>query len=43
VRYIVVLEERAGTEVIEAMRSQPRLREVERFDGTSIWELDGAP
>mgnify|MGYP001198490739 CR=1 FL=1 len=39
VRYLVVLEKRIFGELLDAIRAEPRLREVQRFGDTSIWEL----
>ena len=39
VQYLVVLEKRVFGELLDAIRAEPRLREVQRFGDTSIWEL----
>jgi len=39
VRYLVVLETRIFGELLDAIHAEPRLRQVQRFGDTSIWEL----
>ncbi len=44
VRYLLVLQDRANLSTKRAIEDTPRLREVQRFGNTVIWELlpDGA-
>ncbi len=39
VRYVVVLETRAGVQLLNAIESSPRLHLAQRFGDTTIWEL----